>query len=218
MRVLACLFLACLATACASGHAAAPRWERGESLLQLRGDITGYGTFERSGPDGVYDGSGEEIGTLLGAGAGLQWKLADGPVALGLEGMFDVSSRHSGAGLYTPAGGATSEELGDLDLLDVYGGPMASVFVGNSLRVYGAAGPLVQVGFYDQSSPAGDDLGDSGFGLGWYVRAGAEARFGQSLLGGIGVRHAGSTLDLGGDLGDLELAGTTFFVSVSWLR
>lgn len=218
MRILASLTLAILASSCVGGHASAPRWERGEALLQLRGNITGYGTFERSGPDGVFDGSGEEIGTLPGAGAGLQWQLADGPVALGAEGMLDVASRHSAAGAYAPAGGAAVEELADLDLLEVYGGPMAGVFVGNSLRVYGAAGPLVQVGFYDQTSAAGDDLGDSGFGLGWYARGGAEVRLGHSLFGGIGVRHAASTFDIGGDVGELELEGTTVCISVSWLR
>lgn len=218
MRTLACLSTAVVASACVGGHASAPRWDRGEALLQLRGDISGYDTFERQGPDGVFDGSGEEIGTLLGAGAGMQWQLADGPVALGAEAMIDVTGRHGGTGLYTPSGGVAVEETGDLDLIDLYGGPMASIFVGNSLRAYAAAGPLVQVGIYDQSSATGDDLGDSGLGLGWYARGGIEVRLGNSLLAGIGVRRSESTLDLGGDLGDLDLAGTTLFLSMSWLR
>ena len=123
-------------------------------------------------------------------------------------------SWESGATAFASGGGGAVLAV-DVDMLvfDLYGGPFASVFLGEKLRAYVAAGPLLNWVRYDQEGSALDADGD-GFGVGYYARTGLELALPGSMLG-VGVRWSDSTTDLDGGLGELELEGFQVAFTVS---
>jgi hypothetical protein len=152
-------------------------------------------------------------------GGGFQFKLGGDAIDLGLEVLLALSGRGN-VGAFVAGGGGAVVVI-DLDLLlcDIYGGPFASLWVTERVRVYGAAGPLVQFAGYDQSGA--DELYDddgSGFGTGWYGRVGVEyfTSWGTSI--GVGVRYSDSSIELEDHLGDLDAYGMeyAFTVTTEW--
>ena len=55
----------------------------------------------------------------------------------------------------------------------------------------------------------------TGFGVGWYARTGIEYLLNPGMMMGIGARWSDSRVDLGSELGDLELDGTQVFLTVT---
>ena len=190
-------------------------WQPGQPLLQGFigvSELTDV-SVDDDGP-GRVDGDEGDLDQLPVLGGGGQWKLGGRRVDLGLEGLFSAGWRSNAEAFVVGGGGAVVAIDVDLLLLDLYGGPFASVFLGDRLRLYAATGPLLQWANYDQTGNGQNDDG-SGFGYGYYARTGIEFAFPSRTLVGLGVRWSDSEADLGGSLGDLEIEGLQFLLTVS---
>lgn len=192
-----------------------PEWEQWQALLQGYIGITANEDVSLDGGSlDPVDGAGSDLDQLGVLGGGCQIKLGGERVDLGIETMVSFSGRANVQAFAFGGSGAAVALDVDLLLVDLYGGPFASAFLGDRLRVYGAVGPLLQFAEWDQSSDVGDENG-SGFGFGTYARAGFEFVLPSNALLGFGVRWSESSVDLGSNLGDLDLEGLQAFVTLS---
>jgi len=193
------------------------RWRKGEMVMQGFIGAGEYDTIETTTDSGLeVDGSGEDSSQTPVIGGGAQWKLGGDRIDLGLEAMFAFSWRSNATAIAVGGGGAAVAVDVDSFLLEVYGGPMANMFLGDKTRVYVSAGPLLEWVDYSQGNDSEniDDSG-SGFGTGWYARTGIEFALGGGTMMGVGFRWADSTVDLDGGLGDLELEGYQVALTVT---
>lgn len=192
-----------------------PFWPAGHTVMQgfFGADI--FDTIETSGgTTPAVDGSGEGLSQLPAIGGGAQWKLSGERVDFGFEGMISFGWRADATAIAVGGGGALIAVDVDLLLIDLYGGPFLSVFLGDRWRAYVAGGPMMQWAEWDQSDDTLDE-DSSGFGTGFYARGGLELRVMPGVMVGAGVRWMDSTIDLGSDLGDLDLQGFQYAVTVS---
>ncbi len=187
-------------------------WAPGQPLMHGFLGVSKFSSVEVSDAD--VDGDDGDLDQLPVIGGGAQWKLGGDRVALGMEGLLSFSWRADAEAFVIGGGGAAVAVDVDLMLLELYGGPFASMFLGEKLRLYGAAGPLLQFADYQQSGGGPSDDG-SGFGAGWYARTGLEFALPSRTLIGFGVRWSDTTVDLGGGLGDLEIDGLQGLFTVS---
>jgi len=191
-----------------------PRWLPGQSKMQGFFGAQEMTEIKREGgssPD-VND-SGDTIMPVLGGGA--QWKLSGEKIDFGLEGMVSFAWQSNGTAVVaTGAGSAVVAVDFGLFLMDLYGGPFVNLFLGDRVRVYAAAGPIFEFASYDQNSAFFDDSG-TGFGFGGYARTGLEFMLASSTMLGVGFRWSQTTVDLGSDLGDLDLEGLQFAITVT---
>lgn len=194
-----------------------PHWERGELVLQGFLGANLYQTVERSGgssPD--VDGSDEEASELPVIGGGGQWKLGGERIDFGLEAMFSLSGRANATAFAAGGGGAAIAVDVDMLLFEVYGGPVANLFLGDDARVYVSAGPLMQwADFTQENDSAGIDDTGAGFGTGLYARTGIEFRMSEDSMIGLGCRWSESSVDLDNDLGTLDLDGFQVVLTVT---
>ncbi|MCY2958907.1 MAG: hypothetical protein NTY35_01985 [Planctomycetota bacterium] len=195
------------------------RWSKGQMVMQGFIGASDYQTMEVTGgsaPD--VDGSGEDSAQAPVIGGGAQWKLGGSRIDFGLEAMFALSWRSNATAIVVGSGGAAVAVDVDTFLLEIYGGPVANIFLGESQksRVYVSAGPLMEWVSYAQGNDVAsiDDSG-SGFGTGWYARTGIEFAIGGGTMVGVGARWSDSTVDLDGGLGDLDLEGFQFALTVT---
>jgi hypothetical protein len=147
-------------------------------------------------------------------GGGGQWVLGGGALDYGVEAGAAFSMWAEAEAIIAGGGGALIAVDVDLFLLDFYGGGFASVFLGRNLRLFAAAGPLLQLAFHDQSGDDFDEDG-TGAGLGWYTRGGLDVILPSGLMVGLGVRWTDARVDVGSDLGDLELDGIQVYLSAT---
>jgi hypothetical protein len=194
-----------------------PRWRPGHAALQGFLGAYVFETVERSG--GNYppvDGSDEESSRVPTIGGGGQWKLAGDRIDIGLEGMMSFGWRANAAAFAVGGGGAVVAVDVSLFLIELYGGPFVSLFLGERWRVYGGVGPMLQWANYDQESDEdGFNEKGSGFGTGWYARTGLELAVRPGLMIGAGVRWSDSVVDLDSGLGDLDLEGIQWAFTVT---
>jgi len=189
-------------------------WRPHQPLMQ---GFFGVTEFQKVSVDlpgsGHIDGDKGDLDQLPLLGGGAQWKLGGDRIDWGLEGMMSFAWRSDATAFVVGGGGAAVAVDTDLVIFELFGGPFASTFLGDKTRVYGGAGPLMQWASFDQ------DVGDggSGFGTGLYARTGIEFMLQQRTLLGFGVRWSDSTVDLGGNLGDLEIDGLQMVLTVSRL-
>lgn len=190
-------------------------WDKGQALMQ---GFFGATFFEHVSVDGdngnEVDGDDGDLDQMPLIGGGAQWKLGGDRIDMGAELMFALSGRADAAAFVVGGSGAAVAIDVDMLLVEIYGGPFISKMLGDKIRVYGAAGPVMQFANYHQSGNGFIDDGD-GFGTGWYARTGLEFELASRTLLGFGVRWSDTSVDLGGDLGDLEVDGMQAFVSVS---
>lgn len=189
-------------------------WAPGQALLQ---GFLGFTTFEHVSADGngtTIDGDEGDLDSLPLIGGGGQWKFGGERLDFGLEGMLSFSGKANAVAFAAGGGGAAIAVDVDLLLFDLYGGPFVSLFLGDRLRLYGAAGPLLEWAQWDQTGNA-LDAGGSGFGVGAYARTGFELALPSRTLVGFGVRWSDTTVDLGRELGDLEVDGLQLLFTVS---
>lgn len=188
-----------------------PEWRPGQPYLQ---GYVGVGFVDeltrRGGDDPNVEADFDTYPTIGGGG---QWKLGGERVDWGIEGLLAFGGRVDAAAFTSGGGGAAIALRIDMLLFDIYGGPFASAFLGERVRVYAGAGPLVQWASYEQS----DGLSGSGtgFGVGYYGRGGIEFLITPGTLAGIGARWADSRVDLGSGLGDVDVRGSQVFVTVT---
>jgi len=179
-------------------------WSSGQALMQGFLGVSGYSNVEVE--DASIDGDKGDLDQLPVLGGGAQWKLGGERVDIGIEGLLAFSWRANAEAWAVGGGGAAVAIDVDMSVFELYGGPFLSFFLGDKWRAYGAAGPLMQWVDYDQSG-SGLDEGGSGFGSGWYARAGLEFALPTRTMIGFGVRWSDTSVDLGGGLGDLEMDG-----------
>lgn len=187
-------------------------WAVSQPLMQ---GFIGASSFSRvETEDGSVDGDEGDVDELPLIGGGAQWKLGGRGVTFGLEGLLSFAWRANAEAFAIGGGGAVVAVDVDVLLFELYGGPFASLFLGDKLRLYGAVGPLLQFADYEQTGGGLAEDG-SGFGAGWYARTGLEFALPSRTLIGFGVRWSDSSVDLDGDLGDLEIEGLQAVVTVS---
>jgi len=192
-----------------------PRWQPGQTVMQGFFGAYELETVERSGGDyPPVDGSDDDLSQLPAIGGGGMWKLAGERLDFGFEAMISFGWRANAAAFATGPNGAVIAVDVDMFLIDLYGGPFLSVFLGERWRLYGAVGPMMSWADYDQDGEEIEESG-SGFGTGWYTRAGLEFRVRPGLMIGGGARWSDSSLDLDNDLGALDVEGLQWAVTVS---
>lgn len=192
-----------------------PSWRTGQTVMQGFFGISFYNEIKREGGGGPAvegDSSGLDQMPLLGGGG--QWKLGGQSLDYGLELLFSMEGRGNASAFAVGGGGATIAVDVDLFVLDMYGGPFISKFLGDKLRWYAGAGPMLQWADYDQHSNLFHDSG-SGFGFGGYVRTGLEMILPSRTMIGLGVLWSDTTVDLDSGLGDLHMQGYQVLFTVS---
>lgn len=190
-------------------------WQPGQVLLHGYAGAKYLSDFRVESGSSSVELDDDEYEVLPVVGGGAQWKLAGGGFDLGLEGLLSISGRSDLEAFASGDGGAVVVFDVDLYLIEVYGGPFVSRFLGDTVRLYGGAGPLLQWAGYDQSDDTTDEDTD-GSGGGVYARAGIEFLLPSRRLVGLGVRWSESSVDLGGDFGELDLEGLDVFFSYSY--
>jgi hypothetical protein len=190
-----------------------PTWKRGQALMQGFFGAQFETNVERNGgttPDVEDD---DTILPVIGGGG--QWKLSGDKVDFGLEAMISFAWQANATAVAVGTGGAAVAVDFGLLVIDLYGGPFLSMFLGNSARVYVAAGPLFEFANYDQDSIGGVHGSGSGFGFGGYARTGIEFFLSRGTMLGMGVRWSKSQVDLSNNLGDLDLEGLQAVITVT---
>ena len=144
-----------------------PLWSRQQPLMQGFFGVTEFQKVSVDLPGGGHiDGDKGDLDQLPLLGGGAQWKLGGDRIDWGLEGLMSFAWRSDATAFVVGGGGAAVAVDTDLLIFELFGGPFASTFLGDKVRVYGGAGPLLQWASFDQ------DVGDggSGFGSGVYAR------------------------------------------------
>lgn len=192
-----------------------PEWRKNQTLMQGFIGVSFYDEISREGgslPD--VDGDSGDLDQLPLIGGGAQVKLGGEKFDFGFEGFFSLEGRANAAAFVAGGGGAAVAVDVDLLIVDIYGGPFVSKFLGDKVRVYGSVGPLIQFANYDQEIAGANDSG-SGFGVGWYARTGVEFVMASRTMIGLGALWSDSSIDLSGELGDLEIQGTQVFLTLT---
>jgi len=192
-------------------------WNPGQALLQGYLGAKYLSAFTVT-PDGAppIELAPDEYDVLPVVGGGAQLKLAGQRLDFGIEGMLELSGR-SNLEAFASSGGVTVAVF-DVNLLvvELYGGPFVSKFLGDRLRLYGSAGPLLQWVTYDQDDNSNPHESTDGFGGGVYARGGFEFLLPSNRLVGLGARWSESNIDFNGDLGGMDLDGLELFVTYSY--
>jgi hypothetical protein len=182
-----------------------PQWRPGQALMQGFFGVSFYDKVSRSGGSfPSVDGQRGDLDQMPMLGGGGQWKMGGDKIDWGFEGFMSVEGRANAAAFVVGGGGAAVAVDVDLLIIDLYGGPFVSTFLGNKLRLYGSVGPLIGFAFYDQSNLSNDG---TGFGVGGYARTGLEFILGSHMLTGVAVQWAKTRYDMNSSLGDLEVDG-----------
>jgi hypothetical protein len=205
------LLLALLSAACASRQSAYderhrlrdPRATSVQALIgaALYDDLS----FERSDPGDPDNSAVVDLSQTPLLGLAGQYRLTgDQSFEAGFDGALIFSWWDARSETLATGGGTAviviSREILFTDLS--FGGFVATV-LGDWLRVYAGAGPLMLFA----NGEFGDENGsesESGFGLGGYVRAGAELRIDENSFLGFGGRAVWSEVDFGGTAEDLD--------------
>lgn len=195
------------------------RWAPGRTMVQGYFGVLNLSDADREGGSIAGAEGGDDFESIPTLGGGGMYKIGGQRIDWGLEGMLAFSGRANAAAFVAGGGGAAIAVDVDLLVFDLYGGPFISAFLGDRLRAYGAAGGLLQWASWDQDGAAAANSGDGdGFGGGVYARTGLEFLINPGMLLGFGARWSDSTVDLSGSLGDLDLEGVQYVVTVSrWL-
>ena len=188
------------------------RWRRGALLTQGYFGGVSYDA-KRSGGTRPTVEDDVDVPTI---GGGAQWKMAGDAVDLGVEGLLAFSWRADSTAVAVGGGGAAVAVDVDMFVFELFGGPFVSMFLGDSVRVYAAAGPLMQWSTYEEASVFNDGS-SSGFGFGYYARTGLEFVIGHGTMFGVGMRWSDSQIDLDSGMGDLDLSGLQFALTFSQL-
>jgi hypothetical protein len=189
-------------------------WSEGRTLMHGFIGWTTFSDVSVEGDGARIDGDRGDVDEFPLIGGGGQMKLAGERVDVGVEGLLSFGGRANAEAFVVGGGGAAVAIDVDMLVFELYGGPFASVFLGDKLRLYGAVGPLLQFIEYDQEGGGFEDDG-SGFGAGYYARTGLEVALPSRVLIGLGTRWSDTSVDLGGDLGDLDVEGLEWLFTVS---
>ncbi|MAR90496.1 MAG: hypothetical protein CML06_06405 [Pseudomonadales bacterium] len=167
-------------------------------------------------------------------GAAAQAILNDGRLQYGWEGGGFFSWRNQDVDYYARGEGGSATVRVSVDnqfwSFETFLGLFAAVRPLPGLRLYLAGGPLfllttVHVDDVDQDPPPALSEGSNifidtdeyhtDFTLGGYGRVGVEMRVGGGYWLGASARHLQAKVDLGNSIGEFDVDGTQYFVSLS---
>lgn len=158
----------------------------------------------------------DEDATFPTIGGGAQWKLAGDRLDFGVEGLLQFAWNGDIAAFVSTGGGTAVAVDVNLLVFDLYGGPFVNCMLGGKARAYAGAGPVLRWGSYDQESQSSLGAGDGdGFGVGYYARAGIEFEVSRNSMIGFAARWSDAEMDLSGRIGDLDLNGVDFVITVT---
>jgi len=190
-------------------------WQAGEVLVQ---GFIGWTDFSKLTVDGLsgstVDGADGDVDEYPVIGGGGQFKLGGEGIDWGVEALFSFGARANASATVLAGGVPISETDVNVLSFNVFAGPFVSTDVGDKLRLYSGAGPLLNWVHYDQSGP-GLDASGNGFGGGLYARAGVELILPSHTMLGFGVLWSKSSTNLTGDPGDLDTEGFHYLITVS---
>ena len=193
-------------------------WKAGQFLKQgyIGAAYLNDFTVSSGGQDVELDDDEYEV--LPAFGGGGQWKLAGQRLDFGVEGYLAFSTRSDLEAFASSGGAAVAAFDINLLVLEAYGGPFVSRFVGDRLRLYAGGGPLLSwVGYdADDDDDTTDDEDTDGAGGGVYFRGGLEFLLPTGKLVGFGARWSESSVDLGGTAGDLDLDRVEVYFTYSY--
>jgi hypothetical protein len=168
--------------------------------------------FERSDPNDPASTATADLSTMPALGAAGQYALGGRNVEFGLDGGVLFSWNSDSEVVAVGGGNAVIVSDRKLLLVDVFLGGYASALLGDRVRLYGAVGPSLMWGDAEYRDEVESDSG-SAFGVGYYVRGGAEYRLANRSFLGLGVRWVDTTLDFGGQIGDVDAEGIQAFLT-----
>ena len=223
--VVACALLSTLlVTSCAQRVTNRPYWysrahpnpppAAGTHVIQGTVGISQLRGFDTTGGAG-NEGRDRSLPMLGGA---FQRAFRDGPIQIGIEGGFTFGFARDRTTVSTGGGAIVVRRDDDVFLLDGFVGAYFNIPMRQGWRLYAGIGPVLQ---YADVEVEVDDftavtrISDNGFGGGYYARAGAELEIGGAALLGLGVRWLDSTADLGGALGNLDVQGAQYGLTLS---
>jgi hypothetical protein len=164
---------------------------------------------------GNFDDSDDAQMPLIGGA--VQRPLTGDNLRLGVEGGFLFGWAGNVETIVVGGGGVAITGSNDLFLTEGFGGLYADVMLGQKVRLYGGAGGLIDWAIVDltYSDPGSGffDLSGSGFGFGWYTRAGFELLLQSGMAVGFCWRWFDTSIDIGGDIGDLDLEGMQYMLT-----
>lgn len=139
-------------------------------------------------------------------------------LSFGLEAAFLLGFKFDDVNTYTGVANTYVTASTYLWLFDISGGAYANLMLGEKLRVYGAAGPLVMISYYDSKQEYTTGVNntsqsDTAFGFGVYARAGVELKVHEQGFLGAGVRGNWSNLDFNDVGGNSEISGIAGFLT-----
>jgi hypothetical protein len=186
--------------------------------------MVGFSDLSRDplhGLDGASDLDIDRTATLPLLGAAAQYALLGERLQLGLEfgGTMGWDSHRDSVRVDSGRDAVLAVSDDDLFLCDLFVGPSGSLWVGERLRIYGGAGPLLQYAQVDLDYEDLDgnelELDGSGFGNGLYGRCGIEILIWPDSWVGFQVRWMESDIDFGSGVRDLDLDTVQFMLSAS---
>jgi hypothetical protein len=219
------LLLALLPSACASVPGpsqqqdplpgSAPRAGRVTGMIGVT-DIT---AIEVDLDSGIGEADSEDL-TLPLIGAAYQFpNVSRTALEWGFEAGFGVGWDSEREAVVIDTGAVLVVADNDLRLIDLYGGLYAATKLGQKVRAYGGAGPVLQFGRadldFDEPIDGSSSASESGVGYGYYTRAGLEYEFRRDTWIGLVARWSDTTLDLGGDIDELDLEAVQLALTVT---
>jgi hypothetical protein len=165
-----------------------------------------------------------DLSDLISIGGAGYSNLAGDQLAIGVEyggifsGMVDDFDSKTGNGQVRISAD------GSLFLLDLFLGPQVNANLGEKVRLYCGAGPLLMFGYIsadfeqreiEENYDIDVSENDTAVGAGGYVRMGIEFATGRDSSFGVGVRGFASSLDFSDTLGEVDFQGVQGFLTFS---
>jgi hypothetical protein len=139
--------------------------------------------------------------------------------SLGLEATFLLGFKFDDVQTYTGVAQNYVTASSYLWMFDISGGAYANLMLGKKLRLYGGAGPLIMLSYYNSkqeyTATPGQNAShsDTAVGFGAYARTGLELQVHQHGYLGVGVRGNWSNIDFSDVGGASEISGIAGFVT-----
>ncbi|MFW0776177.1 MAG: outer membrane beta-barrel protein [Rickettsiales bacterium] len=166
----------------------------------------------------------------VGGAVQMPWK--DDFIGFGWEGGGFVSWENDDVSYYAYSGPNGGKARISIDngfwSLETFIGAYASLKPIDRLRFYAGAGPLFMFARADSEdfdedveidgsteTISGDGNSDSDFALGWYARVGADIRLGKHTWLGASVRQMQVDVDLSDALGEFDINGQVYQLTIT---
>jgi hypothetical protein len=155
-------------------------------------------------------------------GLSVQMPVIGEGLCAGGEGGFLIGWWYDSVAARNTAGTRLVDVAGRLFTVDLFLGGYLSADVGDKIRIYAGAGPMMLLGYYRadyrETDPATSTTydgssSDAALGIGYYARAGLDLILDRSILWGVGVRQVRTELDFGNPMGEIDIDAIQFFMA-----